>query len=407
MITYNKSLESAVLKVDYDFSEMVNLIDKTNLGKGGHVTIYDNDYNVVYCSTNHNLSEKDIVKDLVLGSKKIKYEGKNYNLFMSPISKTRWKAAIFTNIENIIHVSNTFLLTVILSTIGAIILFTIFILFLSSSITNPLRLLQLEMAKVASLNYKVEDLVSIEGSKEVEDLSKSFNKMMARIRELANRILIEENNKRESELKALQNQINPHFLYNTLDSIVYLIDSDEKEKASEMIIALSKFFRISISKGKNIIPLYKEVEHVTNYLLIQKIRFGKQFEYTIDVDPKLNNIPVIKLILQPIVENSIVHGFNELEYVGRIDITGRIENDLIRFDIKDNGYGILPEKVEAIYESFKDDSTQEGVGFKNVYQRLRLYYGPRADIKIISDLDIGTDVVIFIPLDGGKANEKK
>jgi two-component system sensor histidine kinase YesM len=154
-----------------------------------------------------------------------------------------------------------------------------------NSITNPIKRLQKEMVEIESLNYETTLQPEIGGTSEVVELNHSFNQMMGRITELTSAIVSEKEEQRKSELKALQNQINPHFLYNTLDSIIAMIDKGENEKAEDMIVALSKFFRISISKGQNIIPLPNEIEHARNYLLIQKMRFGDSFSYTIDVEP--------------------------------------------------------------------------------------------------------------------------
>ena len=263
------------------------------------------------------------------------------------------------------------------------------------------------MSKVKDLNYQVNRAKLKKGSKEIIQLDATFNEMMKRIRDLAEKLLQEQENQRKSELKALQNQINPHFLYNTLDSIIYMIDKGENEKAEEMIVALSKFFRISISRGKTIIPLKDEVEHVRNYLLIQKIRFGDQFTYSINVNPNLYQYNCIKLILQPLVENAIEHGLNDNESGGKIEIIGEENDNYIILRIKDNGYGISEEKLQSIYESFHHDSIHQGVGLKNVYQRIKIYYGEEADLKIESFEDEGTTISIYIPKKKALKNEEK
>ena len=221
--------------------------------------------------------------------------------------------------------------------------------------------------------------------------------MMVRIRDLTSKLVDERDAQRKSELKALQNQINPHFLYNTLDSIIFMIEKNENEKAEQMIVALSKFFRISISRGKNIIPLKDEIEHVKNYLLIQKIRFGDQFSYSINVEETLYKYYVIKLILQPIVENAIEHGLDEYSNDGKIEIDGKEDEEFIILSIKDNGFGISEEKLKEIEDSFHDKNIHKGVGLQNVYQRIKIYYGEKADIKINSVIDEGTTIFIYIP----------
>lgn len=406
-VTYGKDSKKGIAKIDLDFTDIVTLIDRTDLGEGGHITIYDKGYNVVFCSREYNEQEKELVKKLVLGNEIITLNGVEYNLFLSTISKTTWKVAIFTNYENVSSVIWNFLYAIILLAITISFLFLIFINLLATSITTPISKLKNQMANIVSLDYIQIPKEEIRGSIEVEALADSFDKLLERIRSQTIKLKREEAEKHKSELRALQNQINPHFLYNTLDSIIYLIDKGDNEKAEEMILALSKFFRISISRGKNIIPLSKEVEHVKNYLLIQKIRFGEKFNYSIDFDPQLNKYYTIKLILQPLVENAIVHGLKEIQGVGEIFVKAYLDGDFIKIIIKDNGFGILPEKLEEIRKSLNDNKTQNGVGIKNVYQRLKLYYGDQADIIIESELDIGTTITILIPSQEALSDEEK
>ena len=311
-----------------------------------------------------------------------------------------------TNKDVVGSVISTFV--TIISACAVIISFIFFfvLMLISKNISSPIKKLQKEMLKVENLNYDVSITDKIGGSSEVRELSSSFNLMMQRIKDLTNGILKEKEEQRKSELKALQNQINPHFLYNTLDSIIFSIDKNELDKAEKMIVALSKFFRISISRGKNIISLKDEVEHVRNYLLIQKLRFGEKFQYDITLEKDLESFEVIKLILQPIVENAIAHSFDENEGIGNISINAYKNNSFVNIDIIDNGYGMTEQKVIDIYASFKDDSVHNGVGLKNVYQRLKIYYGETADIIIKSVLDEGTIIQLIIPLKGVLKNEE-
>ena len=246
------------------------------------------------------------------------------------------------------------------------------------------------------------DIVEIDpntGTKEIYSLSKSYNEMTQEIKNLMKKVVEEQKNQRKSELKALQNQINPHFLYNTLDSIVWMIQEDQKEDAQNMIIALAKLFRISISRGNNIIPVKNEIEHVKNYLYIQSMRYKDAFTYKINVDEECYKYKVMKLILQPIVENSIYHGLKNRVDDGLIEIDGHMEGTNLILTITDNGYGISPEKIQDLYEKFNNPDLNDGVGLKNVYQRLRLYYGENSYLKIDSVEDEYTRIIISIPVE--------
>jgi len=408
-INTDKGDGNAILRISFDFSKILNLISSTDLGSGGHVSIYDNSYGVVYTSSSSiSDNETNLVKSLVMGIKPIKLDT-DYILYVSTISQTSWRVAIFTNNEGLSITLSNFVITISILAIAIAIIFAFVMWTVSNSITKPIRTLQQEMIKVEGLNYVVggENIIK-SGSKEVIDLQNSFNQMMARIKELMSKVIEEQDEQRKSELKALQNQINPHFLYNTFDSIIYMIDQGKNAEAEDMIVALSKFFRISVSKGHNIIPLESEIEHAKYYLTIQKLRFGDSFEYRFNVDEKLYKYYVIKLILQPIIENAIGHGIKESPSdKNLILVNGYEENGLIKLEVIDNGYGILPEKVQEIYNSFNDKNIHNGVGLKNVYERIRIYYGEKADLKIESILDGGTKITIIIPIEGALKNEEK
>ena len=407
-MSFNRSENHGVALIEFDFTKIVRLIYQSDLGENGHIAIFDRDYNVVYSSL-PELIDEDLIetKKLVLGSTGVTINHQSFNLYISTITNTGWKVSVFTNNSQIYSVLYNFIIIVIITILLLSIVYIFIVYVIVKQVTYPLYRLQAEMNKVKDLNYDVNRSKLKKGSKEIIQLDATFNEMMRRIRYLADKLLQEQENQRKSELKALQNQINPHFLYNTLDSIIYMIDKGENQKAEEMIVALSKFFRISISRGKTIIPLKDEVEHVRNYLLIQKIRFGDQFTYSIDVDPSLYQYSCIKLILQPLVENAIEHGLNDNESGGQIEIIGTQNESYIILKIKDNGYGISEEKLEQIYKSFHDDSIHQGVGLKNVYQRIKIYYGEEADIKIDSLFDEGTIISIYIPKKKAVKNEEK
>ena len=407
-MSFNRSENHGVALIEFDFTKIVRLIYQSDLGENGHIAIFDRDYNVVYSSL-PELIDEDLIetKNLVLGSAGVTINHQSFNLYISTITNTGWKVSVFTNNSQIYSVLYNFIIIVIITILLLSILYIFIVYVIVKQVTYPLYRLQAEMNKVKDLNYDVNRSKLKKGSKEIIQLDATFNEMMRRIRYLADKLLQEQENQRKSELKALQNQINPHFLYNTLDSIIYMIDKGENQKAEEMIVALSKFFRISISRGKAIIPLKDEVEHVRNYLLIQKIRFGDQFTYSINVDPSLYQYSCIKLILQPLVENAIEHGLNDNESGGQIEIIGTQNESYIILKIKDNGYGISEDKLEQIYKSFHDDSIHQGVGLKNVYQRIKIYYGDEADIKIDSLFDEGTIISIYIPKKKAVKNEEK
>lgn len=403
---YNKGSETGVISINFDFTKIVKSIANTDLGEKGHIVIFDKNYELIYSSYVEALEEDmKALKNIVLGNSTRNLLGIEYNIFISTITNTTWKVGVFSNRQEITNSIRTFVASICSVAAFLTLIYIAFTAYISAKISNPLRLLKRQMTKVESLNYEVSSYRRTYGSIEVEELDESFRQMMIRIKDLANKLIEEQENQRKSELKALQNQINPHFLYNTLDSIIYMIDQGKNDTAERMITALSKFLESQFLEVKQLFPFKDEIEHARNYLLIQKLRFGDKFEYTIDVDPKLYEMWTIKLILQPIVENAIAHGLKEYQGVGKIEITGKIEDKLIHLEVKDNGYGILDSKIEEIYASFKDKNIHNGVGLKNVYERLKIYYGDLADVKITSTLDVGTTIHLYIPVEGALKHE--
>ena len=200
---------------------------------------------------------------------------------------------------------------------------------------------------------------------------------------------------RKTELRALQAQINPHFLYNTLDSIAWMCEDGRNKEAVDMVNALARLFRISISKGHELIPIEKEVEHAKSYLQIQKFRYKNQFEYFFDVEEQCLHYYCNKITLQPIIENAIYHGLNRMIEEGVIRIRIWEEDGDVIFSVSDNGVGMTKEQCDAL---LKEDSGREtGIGMKNVNDRVRIYFGEKYGMRIESEPDEGTTVYIRMP----------
>lgn len=254
------------------------------------------------------------------------------------------------------------------------------------------------MKKVESGNFDIDIDIDVQGDDEVKRLSRAFNMMVKRIRSLMEQIISEQEAKRKSELKALQAQINPHFLYNTLDSIVWMNENKDYVGVTTMVVALSQFFRISISRGRELITVSDEIEHIKSYLIIQKIRYKNKFKFSIEAQPEALGYKTLKLILQPIVENAIYHGVEQLYDEGIIKINVSIDGDTILFQVTDNGYGIKPDILKDILNKKANEKDSGGVGLKNVNERIKLFFGEQYGIEIDSILDVGTTVNIRIPI---------
>ena len=229
-------------------------------------------------------------------------------------------------------------------------------------------------------------------------LSDSFEHMSNRIKQLMERVRTEETELRKTELKALQAQINPHFLYNTLDSIQWMCEQGKNEDAMKMVSALAKLFRISISRGHELIPIKDELQHAKNYLVIQSYRYRNQFSYSFDIETRLEHYLCNKITVQPLIENAIYHGIDRMVDEGEIKISVKEapdNKDDILITVEDNGVGMTEEQCRKILRKERSDSS--GIGVKNVNDRLKIYFGEKYGLTIKSELDVGTIVTVRIP----------
>lgn len=403
VMSHNRGTDKALAMIELDSQVMINLAKNTNLGIDGRIIIVDDDSNIVYASINEYSNQATIIETInhiVIGTSNATLNGKKMAVTVDTINNTKWKIAIFINIDKAQTVKETYIYFLALFVIVTVLITTAILSYISKRISNPIRDLEKAMRKIENSDFlNVEEVDTTDISQiEVASLSENFNKMMIRIKELMDKVVIEQNAQRESELKALQNQINPHFLYNTLDSIVWLVENNKNKEAAQMVVSLAKLFRISISRGRNIITVNDEIEHAKSYLIIQSYRYADAFKYEFDVDDKVLEYTTMKLILQPLIENAIYHGLKNRIDEGLIKIGAHIVDDKIVFTVSDNGYGMKEEKISELYRNFENPNLNDGVGIKNVYLRLRIYYGVEANLKIDSELDEGTTIIITIPM---------
>ena len=245
-------------------------------------------------------------------------------------------------------------------------------------------------------------LVTHDNVDEITELGLSFNIMIGRIRELLDAKVKEQENLKKAELRALQAQINPHFLYNTLDTIIWMTESKKTDQVIEIVRALSSFFRISLSKGRDWITIGEEVERTRSYLTIQKMRYRDILDYRIEMDESVAGNTILKLILQPLVENALYHGIKNKRQGGTIVVRAQQwnENEIL-LQVEDNGIGFTPEKLAQLQAELNDDSgdikLESGFGIGNVNKRIRLYYGKQYGVSIKSEYQTGTCVSIVIP----------
>jgi two-component system sensor histidine kinase YesM len=240
--------------------------------------------------------------------------------------------------------------------------------------------------------------IYIGGFMEVEHLGKTLRSTVAQIRQLMDDIMVEQEEKRKSELDALQSQINPHFLYNTLDSIVWMIEGERYDDAVYMITQLASLFRISLSHGKTIICIEDELKHAQNYMNIQKIRYKNIFQFDFDIEPDILKCCTVKLVIQPLLENAIYYGVESMDGEGEIKVKGYRKEEDIFIEVSDNGLGMPQDVVdELLKENNRFHKKGSGVGLINVHKRIRLRFGATYGLEIESRPDEGTMIRIHFP----------
>lgn len=392
--------ESGVLLLELNYDMITELAQKTNLGKYGHLMILNDQNKLLYSSETDEKRMTDMsVKEassIFLGGRRVTLWNIDMFINVNTLIQTRWLIVTVSNINSIRDAVNRIVLIIVLIYSVSIAICASVAVIISVQVSRPVSQLKTAMLKVEEGDFS--QPVSVSGQIEIVSLVHSFNAMTAKIRELLARLVSQQREKRKMELQVLQNQINPHFLYNTLDSIVWLAEHERNKDVITTVISLANFFRIGISKGETFIPIANEISHVRNYLTIQSIRYVNKFTYDIYIDERLLEYRVMKLVLQPIVENAIYHGIGD-EEEGKIKISGTIDNDCMLLSVWNSGYGISEEKIREMYECMKGNLEKPSVGIRNVYQRLKLYYGDAAEVIISSVQDESTTVSMRIPLE--------
>ena len=389
--------EAAWVSLDISFSSISSYLKNVSIGQRGYCFLMDREGNIVYHPQQQLLYAglKSEDTEALAALEDGDYADDTVIYCLASVEGSDWRAVGVSYVDELVNrnVNDMIRLSCLLAVVvlGAALL-TSWLLF--RFLGRPLRGLASAMESFESdadhFAYK-----PVGGTREVQELSDSFEHMVLRIQELMTTVREEEINLRKTELKALQAQINPHFLYNTLDSIAWMCEQGRNADAVRMVHALARLFRISISCGHELIPIAKEIEHAESYLQIQMYRYKNQFTYDFDVDPDCLGYYCNKITLQPIIENSINHGLDLMVDEGRIDVLVRQDGDDIVFSVRDNGVGMSEEQIEAIMQHGPTDRT--GIGIKNVNDRLKIYFGKSYGLHITSEPDIGTCVEIRMP----------
>lgn len=398
-----KSGADGVFFIDLNYSAISELCDKNSIGEKGYIFILDENGNIVYHPQQQQLYNElqteniDTVMNadsdtVVTGSND---DGKLYTISRS--EKTGWTVVGCMKVGELMKNSRQAQSIYILMAAALVVIALLLSNLIARNITLPIQRLRDSMAKVQEGDFETAD-VKVVSENEIGSLTTSFNVMTHRIQELMEQNIYEQEEKRKSELKALQSQINPHFLYNTLDSIIWMAEGKKNEEVVLMTASLARLLRQSISNEEELVSVGQEVEYARSYLTIQKMRYKDKLEFQIDVAPKISSVKIIKLVLQPIIENAIYHGLKYKESRGLLIVRGYARDGCAVLEIVDNGVGMDQQTLEHIFEKHKVNYHSNGVGVYNVQKRLQLYYGSDYGITYRSCVGEGTMASITIPM---------
>lgn len=415
VITLGKALQrkamgsvQGVFFVDLNYSSISELCSRISFGTKGYIFILDEAGNLIYHPQQQLLYSglKTEKIDRVMKSRDNSFFTEDGKLYC--ISKSRdtgWTVVGVSYTEELLK--NSAEATQIYLVSAFVIFAAAFVLayVLSREITRPIEVLGESMREAEKGNFE-QVTPEIEGDNEIAALSNTFNVMIREIKHLMEQNIEEQRQKRKSELKALQAQINPHFLYNTLDSIIWMAEWGKTKEVVLMTSSLAKLLRQSISNQNELVKVEEEIGYANSYLTIQKMRYKDKLEYEVLVSPEVLDQKIPKLVLQPLVENAIYHGIKYKEGKGTVLIAGERRGRELILKVSDDGIGMTEEQLSKIFEKHETDVRKNGVGVQNVHERIQLYYGKEYGLTYKSKQNEGTTVEIRIPWrEGGIGTE--
>ena len=394
---------TGVLLVDMDFSgvsRMLQRINSNTMDTGQYYYLCDSNGEIIYHRKQREINsgsfrESDAAATYKDGVHGEEFEGEHRKLIIKTVGLTGWKLvgvipeSTFT--QGMFDMRYFIIMIILLMAMMLAVINRV----VSAKISSPI--LKLD-ASVREYEAGEKPEIYIGGSREIRHLGNSIQRSYEQIDELMQEIVKEQNERRRSELDALQSQINPHFLYNALDSITWMIEGERNDDAVFMISELAKLFRISLSRGQTVICVQDELQHAKSYMNIQKIRYKNAFHVIFDVDPEVYTYCSVKLVLQPLLENAISYGVGGMDDTGEIRIVARKQEERIILSVADNGFGMSEEEAELVLtDSSRIHKRGSGVGLINVNKRIQMVFGKEYGLAVESELDEGTTVSICIP----------
>lgn len=401
-ITDHGVSQTGVLLVDMDYSGISRMMNQINTSNNGqYYYLCDSNGEIIYHPRQIQISDgicqesSQWAADCKDGVYEERFEGERRKVVVNTISYTGWKLVGVIPYEAFTHGMLNVKYFVAILMLLTVMMLVIISRVVSARISSPILKLN-ESVKEYEAGEKPE--IYTGGSMEIRHLGHSIQNSYEQIERLMKEIVKEQDERRKSEMDALQSQINPHFLYNALESLTWMVEAEKNDEAVFMISQLAKLFRISLSKGRTVIPIKDELQHAESYMNIQKIRYKNKFSVDFQVDSALYEYCTVKLILQPILENAINYGVREMDDCGEIVVRGRMEAGDLILSVEDNGMGMSEEEVEFVLtDSNRIHKHGSGVGLVNVNNRIKILFGKEYGLVVESEPDEGTRVSIRIP----------
>lgn len=389
----NQGTNLGVIRLDIAYETLASYLNQLQLGQDGFAFIVNNQHEFVYHpqrTVYSSSSEMEAMKPYIETVQGYSSDHKNY-VSSETIVGTDWTVIGVSSLEKLNQVRSRILWSLLSASLLAMLICFLLVWFVLRRWIAPLKALRETMLHVGrgERTLRAKEV----GARELRELSQQFNAMLDQIEQLMEDVKNQEEATRQYELQALSSQINPHFLYNTLDTIVWMAEFQDSQRVVEVTKSLATYFRLALNQGKDLISLSDEINHVRQYLFIQQQRYGDKLQYSIKENDAFKDLVLPKLVLQPLVENALYHGIKEKEGVGHINLVVEEQEGSLSIVIQDDGVGFqtAENNSQALLK-------RGGVGLKNVDQRLKLYFGERYHMKIESSPQNGTRVNLCIKL---------
>ncbi|MCB6201443.1 sensor histidine kinase [Extibacter muris] len=409
---YKSGKEIGCLIIHMNSDILGNVLQSVNSNEYQQCLIIDNNKKIIYHPDSDYIGtqyrEARVSELLTVQNGYMESLSEKGYLVFSTSPVTGWSVVCVVDNEYIMDSINRLRLFLILTALFCVILSVYFASYISRTISDPVARLQRKMHQVGEGDFDIRAATG--ASDEIGQLTMSFDKMVERTKQLIENVYQSEIYQKEAELNALQAQINPHFLYNTLQTIDMMAEEEEADEISDACQALSKIFRYSINRGQEFVHVQDELVHIENYMLIQKLRFGNKLDVRYDIQEDCRELYIVKLLIQPMVENAVVHGMENVLNKCLVTIRVYRDRDCLYAEVEDNGTGIGTEQLDELNEKLGQSGEQKmvhevdyvrshrSIGLENTNARIKLYFGQEYGITITSEEGTGTKVRIRLPV---------